>query len=280
MQELATHLSRRGNCLCLGLDLDPERVPERYRSLPDPLQALGRDIVDATRDLVAAYKPNLAFYEQFGAAGWGALKATVAHGGRDACWIGDAKRGDIGNTSTRYARALFGELGFHALTLAPYMGRDSLRPFLEEAARQRSGNGLGPGLGAFVLALTSNPGAEDFQLLDAGGAPLYQRVLEALDRWNADWGQGRLGAVVGATRPGLLAEIRAAFPDLPLLIPGVGAQGGTAEETIAALSAGRAPALVNLSRGVLYGDDAVAEPEAVRERARAWVLRLPWTGGA
>lgn len=277
MQELAIHLARRGNCLCLGLDLDPDRVPERFRSRPDPLLELGLEIVGATRDLVAAFKPNLAFYEQFGASGWAALKATVAAGQREAFWIADAKRGDIGNTSTRYARALYGELGFHATTLAPYMGRDSLQPFLDEAARRRSGSGLGPGLGAFVLALTSNPGAADFQLLDAGGAPLYRRVLEALARWNGEWGGGRLGAVVGATRPALLAEIRSDFPDLPLLVPGVGAQGGTAEETVAALAGGRAPALVNLSRAVLYGDDAVAEPEAVRERARAWARRLPWT---
>lgn len=278
MQELSIHLARRGTCLCLGLDLDPERVPERFRSRPDPLRELGLEIVAATGDLVAAFKPNLAFYEQFGAAGWSALKATVASASTAAFWIADAKRGDIGNTSARYARALFGELGAHAVTLAPYMGRDSLQPFLDEGARFRAGSGLGPGLGAFVLALTSNPGAEDFQLLDAGGAPLYRRVLEALQRWNAGWGDGRLGAVVGATRPGLLAEIRADFPDLPLLIPGVGAQGGTAEETVAALAGGRAPALVNLSRAVLYGDDAVAEPEAVRERARAWAARLPWEG--
>jgi orotidine-5'-phosphate decarboxylase len=279
MHELSLHLKQRGTCLCLGLDLDPDRIPGRYLAAEQPLLALSLELIDATRDLVAAYKPNLAFFEQAGAAGWQALEALIARVGTDALLIADAKRGDIGNTSTRYARAFYGELGCHALTLAPYMGEDSLRPFFEEGARCRQGDGLGPGLGAFVLALTSNPGARDFQLLDTGGVPLYERVLQRLDDWNAGWGEGRLGAVVGATRPDLLAEIRAAHPELPLLIPGVGAQGGEAEDVLHALAGGRAPALVNLSRAVLYGDDAVAEPAAVRERARAWAARLPWPAG-
>jgi orotidine-5'-phosphate decarboxylase len=272
MHTLATHLAGRGTRLCLGLDLDPERVPERYRDLPDPLGSLGADIVEATVDVVAAYKPNAAFFEQQGAPGWSSLESLVARIGTRAFVIVDAKRGDIGNTSARYARALFGHMGAHALTLAPYMGRDSVEPFLEGYVPPAAG--LGPGMGAYVLALTSNPGAADFQLLPVNGKPLYWRVLEALTAWNADWAQGRLGAVVGATRSEELAAVRRAFPTLPLLIPGVGAQGGDLEAVQAALALGTGPALVNVSRDVLYGRDAVAEPEAVRERAIVYARRL------
>jgi orotidine-5'-phosphate decarboxylase len=271
MHGLAPYLKQRGTRLCLGLDLDPERLPERYRSLPDPLLALGRDIVAATVDVVAAYKPNAAFFEQDGARGWQSLAALIAGIGDRAFVILDAKRGDIGNTGARYARGLFDVLGAHALTLAPYMGRDSLEPFL--AARQPV-EGLHPGMGAYVLALTSNPGAADFQLLSVEGRPLYWRVLEKLAEWNAGWAAGRLGAVVGATRPEDLAAIRTAFPDLPLLIPGVGAQGGDLEAVQRILVDGGGPALINVSRDVLYGKDPVAEPEAVRERALAYARRM------
>jgi orotidine-5'-phosphate decarboxylase len=271
MQSIHTHIQRCGNRLCLGLDLDPRRVPERYLGLDDPLGRLAADLVDATADLVAAYKPNAAFFEQDGSAGWRRLEELVRQIGPRAFVIVDAKRGDIGNTSARYARALFDHLGAHAVTLAPYMGRDSLEPFLEGRG---SGECDGPGQGAFVLALTSNPGAADFQLLDTGGRPLWWRVLEALDRWNNDWAAGRLGAVVGATRPAELREVRRGFPDLPLLIPGVGAQGGDLEAVQEVLREGRAPALVNVSRDILYGPDPVAEPEAVRDRAMAYAQRL------
>jgi len=271
MQAIHTHIQRSGNRLCLGLDLDPRRVPERYLGLDDPTGRLALDLVDATADLVAAFKPNAAFFEQDGSAGWRRLETLMGHIGSRAFTIVDAKRGDIGNTSARYARALFDGLGAHAVTLAPYMGRDSLEPFLE--GRVECGPD-GPGQGAFVLALTSNPGAADFQLLDTGGRPLWWRVLEALDLWNRDWAQGRLGAVVGATRPAELREVRASFPALPLLIPGVGAQGGDLEAVQEALALGTAPALVNVSRDILYGGDAVAEPEAVRARAAAYAKRL------
>ncbi|MFA7329894.1 MAG: orotidine-5'-phosphate decarboxylase [Candidatus Delongbacteria bacterium] len=272
MQFLTTHLARCGTRLCLGLDLDPERIPDRYQSLPDPLGALGADIVEATADLVAAFKPNAAFYEQQGPAGWQSLTELVARIGSRAFVIVDAKRGDIGNTSARYARAFFDRMGAHALTLAPYMGRDSVEPFL--AGRAAPVDQLGPGMGAYVLALTSNPGAADFQLLPVDGRPLYWRVLEMLERWNSGWAAGRLGAVVGATRAEELAAVRQAFPALPLLIPGVGAQGGDLDAVQAALRLGHGPALINVSRDVLYGRDPVAEPEAVRERARDYARRL------
>jgi orotidine-5'-phosphate decarboxylase len=271
MQALSHHLRQRGNRLCLGLDLDPRRIPARYLALPDPLLALGRDLVDATADLVAAFKPNAAFFEQEGARGWQALAGLTAHIGGRAFVIVDAKRGDIGNTSARYARALFEGLGAHAVTLAPYMGRDSLEPFL---AGRESVDALAPGMGAFVLALTSNPGAADFQLLEAEGRPLYRHVLEKLATWNAGWAAGRLGAVVGATRPEDLAAVRRDFPDLPLLVPGVGAQGGDLEAVQEALALGRGPALVNVSRDLLYGRDECAEPASVRRRTLEYSQRL------
>ncbi|MDP2360364.1 MAG: orotidine-5'-phosphate decarboxylase [bacterium] len=270
MRTLIDHINKRGNRLCLGLDLDPERMPTRYLSLPNPLAALGCDLVEATHDLVAAFKPNAAFFEQQGAPGWAALEAVCHCVGERAFLIVDAKRGDIGNTSARYARALFNGLGARAVTLAPYMGRDSLEPFLGATGADDPR----PERGAFVLALTSNPGAADFQLLPVEGRPLYWRVLEKLAAWNADWAAGRLGAVVGATRTADLAEIRAAFPGLPLLIPGVGAQGGSLEEVQAILEMGGGPALINVSRDILYGPDAVAEPEAVRRRALDYARRL------
>jgi len=273
MHQLNAHLIQRGNALCLGLDLDPERIPAAYFRHANPLAALACDIVDATHDVVAAYKPNTAFFEQEGAKGWAGLEEVCRHIGTRAFLIVDAKRGDIGNTSARYARALFDGLGAHAITLAPYMGRDSVEPFLPPLP-EAPAPGLGAGMGAFVLALTSNAGAADFQLLMVDGKPLYWRVLETVDAWNRSWAGHRLGAVVGATRPEDLASIRAAFPDLPLLIPGVGAQGGDLDAVRAALALGQGPALINVSRDILYGRDTVAEPEAVRQRALAYAQRL------
>lgn len=271
MHQLNTHLLQRGNTLCLGLDLDPERIPAAFLRHQNPLAALACAIVDATCDVVAAFKPNAAFFEQEGARGWEGLERLCHHVGTKAFLIVDAKRGDIGNTSARYARALFRGLGAHAITLAPYMGRDSVEPFLPPMVDSQD---LCTGMGAYVLALTSNAGASDFQLLQVEGKPLYWRVLEALDAWNRDWAGHRLGAVVGATRPADLEAIRHAFPDMPLLIPGVGAQGGDLEAVRRALAVGRGPALVNVSRDILYGADAVAEPEAVRTRALAYAARM------
>jgi orotidine-5'-phosphate decarboxylase len=267
MIELSQHLQERKTRLCLGLDLDPTRIPEAYARKENPMLALALDIVEATADQLAAYKPNFAFFEQQGPKGFEALeKLTQAISSR-AFVIGDAKRGDIGNTSLRYARHIFGRAACHAVTLAPYMGEDSIKPFMAEAKAHRRPNTLSPGIGAYVLALTSNPGAQDFQLLEVDGKPLYWRVLEAIQTWNQSWGEGRLGAVVGATRSQQLAEIREAFPSMPLLIPGVGAQGGDLPAVQAILKKGDGPALINVSRSVLYGNDALAEPDAIRSRA-------------
>ena len=278
MQMLIDHCKKRRSLLCLGLDADASRLPERYLSEEDPVLAYNRDLIDATVDQVAAFKPNFAFYEALGVDGLRTLQSTIAHIGSRALVIGDAKRGDIGNTSARYARLAFKHLGCHTLTLAPYMGHDSLRPFLDACPAPEKG--LGPGMGAFVLALTSNPGADDFQFLDCQGRPLYLHVLERIQRWNQEWASGRLGAVVGATRPGQLEEIRREFPAIPLLIPGIGAQGGDLEATLKAILPLReSAALINVSRGILFGSDTISEPQAAGERARAFNEKInvePW----
>jgi orotidine-5'-phosphate decarboxylase len=194
--------------VCIGLDPDPALLP-----VADVLE-FNRTIVDATRDLVCAYKPNLGFYEALGLDGLEALRATVRHIRSVApgvVVVGDAKRGDIGSTARAYARAMFEVWDFDAVTVSPYLGRDSIEPFMAYEDR-----------GAIILCRTSNPGARDIQDLPTGSGPLYLRVAELVESWNA---AGNLGMVVGATYPEELAEIRAAHPTLPLLIPGVGAQG-------------------------------------------------------
>lgn len=233
--------------------------------------ALARELIDETIDQVAAYKPNAAFFEQGGADGLRTLKRIIAHVAGRAFVVLDAKRGDIGNTSRRYARAAFAELGADALTLAPYMGRDSIEPFFTEADEL----GAAARHSAFVLALTSNPGSADFQMLRMeDGRKLYQHVLERIDLWNREWANGRLGAVVGATRAEGLELIRGQFPALPLLIPGVGAQGGDPAVVSRILSRGSGPALVNVSRGILLGTGTVVDIAAAARRATEFSKQL------
>jgi orotidine-5'-phosphate decarboxylase len=236
--------------VCVGLDPDPELIP-----VADVLE-FNRGIVDATRDLVCAYKPNLAFYEALGSAGLEALLATVRHirsVAPDVVIVGDAKRGDIGSTARAYARAMFEVWDFDAVTVNPYLGRDSIEPFLTREGR-----------GALILCRTSNPGARDLQDLRLGSGaasrPLYLRVAELVESWNVG---GNLGMVVGATYPGELAEIRSAHPTLPLLVPGVGAQG--ADVAKAARAAGRRM-MISASRSVTY---ASSDPERYADAARA-----------
>ena len=227
--------------LCVGLDLDLAKLPEHYRSRPDALVAFGTDVIDATRQWASCYKINLAFFEQYGMAGIEAMYAIRRHCG-SAYVIADAKRGDIGNTSAAYARAVFEDFGADAITVSPYMGRDSVGPFLEVADRM-----------VYVLALTSNPGSHDFQRLAVDGQPLYRHVMESTLSWPR---HGDVGFVVGATNADELAMLRTAYPDVPLLIPGLGAQGGDERGTVAANAAG--PAVFNVSRGLLYCDASAA----------------------
>ncbi|GBD11863.1 Orotidine 5'-phosphate decarboxylase [bacterium HR23] len=248
--------------LCIGLDPDPALLP-----IPD-LTAFLLGVVDATSDLVCAYKPNLAFFEGQGWEGLKALEAVRKAIPSSIPVIADAKRGDIGSTARWYARSLFEVWGFDAVTVNPYLGRDGVEPFLDYADR-----------GVYVLCRTSNPGARDFQDLQAlspyGGErlPLYQWVAVQASAWNA---QGNLGLVVGATYPEEMAQVRALCPSIPFLVPGVGAQGGQVEKAVEkGLASQRLGLVISVSRGVLYPPEAEGPwQERVRRSAQAWRERI------
>lgn len=235
-RELIALIRQRKSFLCVGLDPDPDRLPAGQ-----DVGSFCRAIVDATRDHCVAYKPNLAFFEQMGSQGWSVLRDLVQYIGRTHLVIADAKRGDIGNTSAAYASACFDWLGCDAVTVSPYMGGDSVRPFL-----------AAPGKWTIVLALTSNPGAEDFELLEVGGESLYVHVVRKALSWGTP---DNLMFVVGATRPEQLRHVRSIAPDHFFLVPGIGAQGGSLEEVIHAGCNSDVGILVNASRSILYASD-------------------------
>ena len=249
--------AKNKSMICLGLDLDPKRMPSEFTTSVKAMFDFAVRIVEATSDIVCAYKPNIAFYESLGGEGLSLLRMIVERIPDEIPVILDAKRGDIGNTSAHYAHALFDGLKADWVTLNPYMGYDSLRPFLEYKDK-----------GVFILCLTSNPGSKDFQMLMVDGKPLYRIVAEKVVYWNK---VHNCGLVVGATVLEQLKVIREVAPTIPLLIPGVGAQGGSLEA--AALNGTdnfRKPALINVSRSVLYaskGDDFA-------QRAREEMMKL------
>jgi len=246
--KLAHAAEANHSLLCVGLDPDPERIPEG-----EIARYLCR-VVEATSDLVCAYKPNLAFYEQLGAAGYDALRTVLGAIPGDIPVIADAKRGDIANTAAAYARALFDELGVDAATVNPYLGGDAVEPFAAYAEK-----------GVLIVCRTSNPGARDLQDLDVGGRPLYQAVAELARSWNT---RGNVGLVAGATYPTELAELRTLCPDMPILVPGVGAQEGALEEAVrAGLDARGAGIIVNAARAVIYASSGSDYAEAARARA-------------
>jgi orotidine-5'-phosphate decarboxylase len=258
---------RNDSLLCIGLDVDPSRVPMALLDGPGWIEAFTRGIVEATSDLVCAYKPNLAFYEVLGLDGWEGLRRTLAAIPPDIPVIADAKRGDIGSTSEAYARALFEELGFDATTLTPYVGLDGLEPFLRYDER-----------GLLILCKTSNPGSGDFQdlLVDWRGQrlPLYQVVAQKVVEWNRQ-GSGQCGLVVGATYPSQLREIRALAPDLPILIPGVGAQSGSLEQAVSlGTDAHGELAIVNVGRSILFASGGPDWQEAARAEAQRTVQAI------
>ena len=237
--------------VCVGLDVDPAKIPDVVKKKADPVLQFNKAVIDATADLVAAYKPNLAFYEALGTEGWDILRRTVAYMPENVVRIGDAKRGDIGSTAEKYAKALF-NLGFDMVTVNPYLGWDGVAPFVADPAR-----------GAFILCLTSNPSSKDFQYLLSEGKTLYQRIAETAVAWNKN---GNCGLVVGATHPEELGGIRAIAPDLPILIPGVGAQGGDLEASVSAGTDGAGEmALINSSRGILYASSGPDFAEKARQ---------------
>jgi len=240
--------------LCIGLDTDVERIPRFLLREKDPVGTFNRAIIEATRDLVCAYKPNAAFYEALGEEGWRALAASRRMVPDPIPVIADAKRGDIGNTARQYARAFFEQMGFDAITINPYMGFDAVVPFLEYPDRC-----------ALVLCLTSNPSAGQIQGLSADGRPVFAHVARRVVEWSR---QGLCGLVAGATRAADLSLIRQIAPRLPILIPGVGAQGGDLARAVAnGVDSSGELAIINVSRAVLYASGERDFAEQARQKA-------------
>ncbi len=249
--EMAARASERAASLvCVGLDTDTGRLPD---GLAGPSGALefNRGIIRKTSDLVCAYKPNSAFYEAMGAEGCEVLENTCRAIPSHIPVILDVKRGDIGNTAEKYAAAAYDRFGAHAVTVNPYMGFDAVKPFLR------------PGKCVFVLCLTSNPSSRDFQTLDTGGMPLYERIARTAAAWAEE---GEIGLVVGATKPDELRRIRGVVGDMPILIPGVGAQGGDPAQVIAAAGSIPGRTIVNVSREVLYASSGPEWADAARQK--------------
>lgn len=263
--QLYEQIKKKGTFLCVGLDSDPAKFPEHIKKMENPIFEFNKAIVDATADYCVAYKPNIAFYEAEGVAGWAQLEMTVRYIRSkypEIFLIADAKRGDIGNTAARYAKAFFETMDFDAVTLAPYMGMDSIAPFLKYEGKW-----------AIVLALTSNKTAEQFETLPLEDhTPLYQRLITDMIRYTDEETGGnsldRLMFVVGATRPEKLAEIRQFCPKHFMLVPGIGAQGGTLEEVAANGLNDHCGILVNSSRGIIFASQGEDFAERAREEAR------------
>ncbi len=232
-------ISKNNSLVCVGLDTDPAQLPASVRAKADPVLYFNQQIIDATCDLVSCYKPNFAFYNALGASGFATLQRTLGHIPEDIPVLIDAKVGDMGNVAAQYVRTFYEVLGCDALTVNPYMGHDCVAPFI--AYQDRT---------TFLVCLTSNPGADDFEKQLMGNRPLYERVIAKAHEWNA---ANNIGLVVGATQPEHLTHFRSLAPDIPLLMPGVGAQGGSIELAVKnGCDAHGAGILINSSRGILY----------------------------
>ena len=253
---LIDQIRQKRSYLCVGLDTDPRRIPQHLRHEPDPVFAFNKAIIDATHDLCVAYKPNVAFYEAQGPRGWESLQRTLEYIPDELFTIADAKRGDIGNTSRLYAQAFFETLDFDAVTVAPYMGRESVAPFLEFKDKW-----------VILLALTSNAGSRDFQfkVIAEDGMPLYERVLRTAQTWGTP---DNLMFVVGATHPDQFKLIRRIAPESFLLVPGVGAQGGDLAGITRHGATADCGLLVNSSRGIIYASEGEDFAAAARTAAR------------
>ncbi len=255
-QRLRKIQRKNRSLLCIGLDTDINKIPEFLFAYGDPIYEFNRRIIDATKDLVCAYKINLAFYEVTGEHGWYTVHQTLARIPEEIVTIGDAKRGDIGNSSELYAKLIVDDYEFAACTVNPYMGEDSVKPFMKNRHQ-----------GVFLLALTSNPGAKDFQYLKAAGKPLYEHVIAKARKWNT---RKNCGLVVGATRPKDLQRIRKLAPEMPILIPGVGAQGGDLALAVRyGCDARGEMAVINASRSVIYASGGEDFATAARSAARS-----------
>ncbi|MBI4534721.1 MAG: orotidine-5'-phosphate decarboxylase [Ignavibacteriae bacterium] len=253
-QKLRSIQRKNNSLLCVGLDPDIKKIPKFLLQHGNPVFEFNKRIIDATRDLVCAYKINLAFYEALGASGWYTIHQTLAAIPKGIITIGDGKRGDIGNSSELYAQALMDDHGFTASTVNPYMGHDSVSPFMKSKQH-----------GVFVLVLTSNSGAKDMQYLKVGSRPLYEHVAAKVRKWNVNL---NCGLVVGATRPKDLARVRTLAPEMPLLIPGIGAQGGDLQAAVRYGCDKRSEmAIINASRSIIYASRGEDFASAARTAA-------------
>jgi orotidine-5'-phosphate decarboxylase len=252
-EELINQIKEKQSFLCIGLDTDITKIPQHLLKEEDPIFEFNKQVIDATKDLCVAYKPNIAFYESLGAKGWESLQKTIDYIPSTIFSIADAKRGDIGNTSKMYAKAFFDTLNFDSITVAPYMGEDSVVPFLDFNNKW-----------VILLALTSNKGADDFQFFSNEKEELYKKVLKQSQKWGDD---ENLMYVVGATRPEMFKEIRNIAPDNFLLVPGVGAQGGSLTEVCKYGLNKDCGLLVNSSRGIIYAGNDNNFAESARKAA-------------
>jgi orotidine-5'-phosphate decarboxylase len=249
-QQLVEQIFRKQSYLCVGLDTDITKIPKHLLAEPDPVFSFNKAIIDATKDTCVSYKINTAFYEALGVKGWESMEKTVRYIGDQHFKIADAKRGDIGNTSSQYAKAFFETLPFDAITVAPYMGEDSVKPFLEHTDKW-----------AIVLGLTSNEGANDFEMKKTDAGLLYEKVLKTVSLWGT---RENLMFVVGATQADEFTNIRKITPDHFYLVPGVGAQGGSLKDISEKAMIKDCGILVNASRAIIYA----SEKEDFAEEAR------------
>jgi len=253
-EQLFEQIQQKQSYLCIGLDTDINKIPDHLLSYDDPVFEFNKQIIEATHDLCVAYKPNTAFYETRGKSGWESLEKTLDIIPDNIFTISDAKRGDIGNTSSMYAKAFFEEMNFDSVTVAPYMGEDSVKPFLSFKDKW-----------VILLGLTSNMGSKDFQTLDlANGEKLWQRVLKQATEWGTDQ---NLMFVIGATKADMFKEIRNLVPDHFFLVPGVGAQGGDLRTLSQYGMNSNCGLLVNSSRGIIYASQGKDFAEKAREKA-------------
>jgi orotidine-5'-phosphate decarboxylase len=254
---LFDNIVKKRSFLCVGLDTDAEKIPQFLLKEKDPVFEFNKLIIDATCKFAVAYKPNIAFYECYGARGWASLEATVSYikeNHPEIFVIADAKRGDIGNTSKMYAKAFLENMAFDAITVAPYMGEDSVSPFLSYNDKW-----------VVILALTSNKGADDFQYHNEDGIKLFERVLTVSQKWGT---LNNTMYVVGATHAEMLKEIRQIVPDHFLLVPGIGAQGGSLKEVARYGMNSKCGLLVNSSRGIIFADNSRDFDKVAGQKAR------------
>ena len=258
-QQLVSEIKKKNSFLCVGLDTDLKKIPRHLLDLEDPIFEFNKQIIDATKDYCVAYKPNIAFYESLGVQGWESLRKTIEYIPKEIFTIADAKRGDIGNTSKMYAKTFFETYHFDSVTVAPYMGEDSVTPFLEFNDKW-----------VILLALTSNKGGSDFQLLGET-QKLFESVVLKSQKWAS---HEQLMFVVGATRGETIGEVRKIAPKNFFLVPGIGAQGGSLEDVCKYGLTEDCGLLVNSSREIIYASNGIDFAKVASEKARAWQVKM------